>query len=257
MALQPLPNISEKPAILMLHGFFGNAANWRACAELLSQRWRVLVPPLPLFGVKHREDRIEHVLKFLAELFTAENLRRVVIIGNSLGGQIGVNFALRWPERVAGLVLTGSSGLYERNLTNKVQRRPEREWLRARIAEIFFDPRHATEEMVDEIHALLNDRQKAFEILYLAKRIREDSVRELLPKLRCPVSLIWGADDRITPPETAWEFQALLPKAELHFIPECGHAAMMEQPEKFCELAENFLRRLITKHFADNAAHTR
>src|ERR1044072_3013176 len=98
MELRATPNDLEKPAVLMLHGFFGNPANWRACTERLSPQWRVLVPPLPLFGVKHREDRIEHVLKFLDELLAKENVRRIVIIGNSLGGQIGATFGLRWSE---------------------------------------------------------------------------------------------------------------------------------------------------------------
>src|ERR1051325_9089575 len=101
MELRSQSNGFEKPAILMLHGFFGNAANWRACAEALSPSWQILAPPLPFFGVRHRGDRIEHVLKFLDELLMTQSIPRVVIIGNSLGGQIGGNFAWRWPQRVA------------------------------------------------------------------------------------------------------------------------------------------------------------
>lgn len=230
--------------VLLLHGFFGNAHNWRACVDALSGRWQVLAPQLPFFGLNHRADRIEHLMRHLHELLQANPQERIVAVGNSLGGQLAVNLALRAPHRVAGLVLTGSSGLYERNLTHKIQRRPPRDWVRSRVREIFYDEAHVTDSQVDEVMALLYDRRKAYDILYLAKSIRQESLRDLLPRVHCPVSLIWGAEDKITPPDTAREFRALLPQAELHLLPRCGHAAMMEQPDEFNGLVEAFLRKL-------------
>jgi pimeloyl-ACP methyl ester carboxylesterase len=244
---------SEKhndPLLLLLHGFFGNAHNWRACVETLSRRWKVFAPQLPFFGLSHRRDRMDYLMQYLSDLIAAHQLNRIVIVGNSLGGQLAVTLALRESQRIAGLVLTGSSGLYERNLTGKIQRRPQREWVRDRIREIFYDARHVTDVQVDEIMGLLYDRRKALDILLLAKSIRNDSLRESLPQVACPVSLVWGADDQITPPDTAREFQNLLPDADLHLIPECGHAAMMEQPEIFNRLVEDFLQRLVEKETA-------
>ena len=233
---------AENPVVLMLHGFFGGAHNWRACADALSPRYRVLAPQLPFFGLQPHEDRLGQVTDFLGGLMAEQNAGRMVIVGNSLGGHLAVNLALRAPERVVGLVLTGSAGLYERNLVRKIQRRPGRDWVRERIMEIFFDESLVTCEMVDEVLDLLDDRQKALGILRMAKTIRFASVRELLPQVRCPVLLIWGADDKITPPGTAREFQSLLPDADLHFISRCGHAPMMERPGEFTRLVEDFLR---------------
>jgi pimeloyl-ACP methyl ester carboxylesterase len=183
-------------------------------------------------------------MEFLLALLDQHRVERVVAIGNSLGGQLAVNLALREPGRVTGLVLTGSSGLYERNLTSKIQRRPQRDWVRSRVREIFYDEAHVTESQVTEVMSLLYDRQKALDILLLAKSIRNDSLRDLLPRVDCPVSLIWGAEDKITPPDTAHEFHSLLPNSELHFIPRCGHAAMMEQTEEFSRLVKSFLDEL-------------
>lgn len=234
------------PAVLMLHGFFGNPRNWDACAAGLSACSRVLVPQFPLFGAQHRRDRLEHVMHFLGELLETEKARRVVVVGNSLGGQLAVTLATREPDRVAGLVLTGSSGLFERNFSNNIKRRPDREYLRGRIAEIFHDPSHVTEEMIDDVLDIAMDRHKALDALLLAKDIRETNVSPLLPRVRCPVLLIWGEDDKITPPSTAFEFQKLLPDARLVFLPKCGHAAMMEHPAEFNRLVEEFVQNVCT-----------
>ena len=171
-------------------------------------------------------------------------------VGNSLGGQLAVNLAVREPERVAGLVLTGSSGVGEQRLGTNIRRRPDRQWLRERVREIFYDARHVTDRQVDDVMSIFYDRREGLEALMLARRVRSESVRDALRQVHCPVSLIWGAEDKITPPETAREFQELLPDAELHFIPRCGHAPMMEQPREFHRIVANFLRRLAGKDAA-------
>jgi len=68
-----------------------------------------------------------------------------------------------------------------------------------------------------------------------------------LHKINIPVALIWGKDDKITPPEVAVEFNQLLPDSELHWIDKCGHAPMMERPEEFNRVLKGFLERIIVK----------
>lgn len=223
----------ENPVVLMLHGFLGSPQNWRACAEDLSARYRVLVPELPIFGGPHPPECREHVLRFLVELIEAGQSRQWVVIGNSLGGTLAVHLARREPERVAGLVLTGSGGLFHPKPSRIFYRHPGREWLRGYIREIFFDEAMVTEEMVDELQAIFADRQRLVAVVRLAKNIRRMSMRESLPRVHCPVLLVWGAEDKVTPPDTANDFIKLLPAAELHFISRCGHAPMMERPAEF------------------------
>ena len=62
-----------------------------------------------------------------------------------------------------------------------------------------------------------------------------------------PVSLIWGAEDKVTPPHVAEEFHKLLPDSELNWIPLCGHAAMWEHPKRFSELVLEFLKKRYSK----------
>src|ERR1035441_8555783 len=101
----------ENPVVLMLHGFLGSPQNWRVCAEAMSARHRVLVPELPIFSGLQLADRQEHVLRFLLELIETKQTRRVVVMGNSLGGQLALHLARRTPERVIGFVVTSRGGL--------------------------------------------------------------------------------------------------------------------------------------------------
>jgi pimeloyl-ACP methyl ester carboxylesterase len=64
-----------------------------------------------------------------------------------------------------------------------------------------------------------------------------------LPKMVMPVSLIWGKDDTVTPPDVAEEFHKLLPNSTLYWIDKCGHAPMMEHPEEFNQLLEEWLKK--------------
>jgi pimeloyl-ACP methyl ester carboxylesterase len=75
----------------------------------------------------------------------------------------------------------------------------------------------------------------------MAKSAQRNYVADLLPAIHTPTLLIWGKDDRITPPSVAKEFESLLPNTRLVMIPQCGHAPMMERPEEFNVVLEQYL----------------
>ena len=77
----------------------------------------------------------------------------------------------------------------------------------------------------------------------MAKSAIRHNMKKDLYKIRIPVGLIWGRNDKITPPEVAVEFNELLPDAHLYWIDKCGHAPMMEQPEEFNKLLKDFLSK--------------
>ena len=236
-------NTGEKLPIVFLHGIFGKPGNWDECAHYLAPRWRVLVPRLPLFDLPAAQVTVEGIGATVRDWLETEGIGRVIIGGNSLGGHIALHLAFREPASVAALVLTGSSGLFERGF-ERVPRRPSREWLTARIHEVFYNGRHVTETMVDEVTAVIKNRASALQLLRIAKSTKQHSFREELHRIRCPVLLVWGANDQITPPAVAREFQNLLPQAELQFIDRCGHVPMIEHPQRFCILLEQFLERI-------------
>jgi pimeloyl-ACP methyl ester carboxylesterase len=140
-------------------------------------------------------------------------------------------------------VLTGSSGLYENSFGGSFPRRESYDFIKEKVEFTFYDPATATKELVDEVFATVNDRNRVIRILAMAKSaIRHNMAKELY-KIKIPVCLIWGKNDKITPPEVAIEFNETLPDSELHWIDRCGHAPMMERPEEFNAVLNRFLEK--------------
>ncbi len=223
---------------------FGKAGNWQECARQLSRRWRVFIPELPIFDMPAHETGIENLSEYLRRFMDRNDIGRALLAGNSLGGHIALQMGLRYPGRVSAMVLTGSSGLFERGFERNVPRRPTRDWLRTKIREVFYDECHVTEALVDEVNDTICDPRRAIQILRIAKSAKRDNLRHVLHRITCPVLLAWGADDNITPPSVAREFKEFLPNAELEFIPKCGHAPMMERPHEFTRIMEHFLEKV-------------
>jgi pimeloyl-ACP methyl ester carboxylesterase len=126
-------------------------------------------------------------------------------------------------------------------------RRQDREFIRERTEMTFYDPAHATEELVDEMLEIVNDRPRALRLIKIARSADEETVTEKLGTLPMPTLLIWGSDDVITPPDIAQEFRDRMPNAHLHFIDKCGHAPMIEHPDQFNQLTLDFLDALAGK----------
>jgi pimeloyl-ACP methyl ester carboxylesterase len=120
-------------------------------------------------------------------------------------------------------------------------RRPE---LVAQLAEkLFHDRGCVTDDMVQRTIHLLSERRHVAKVFRALKAAREYRVQEVLPEIRCPVLLLWGESDRVTP-AASWEpWARRLDNFELRTIPECGHSPMIERPNVFNELLLDFLRR--------------
>ena len=124
-------------------------------------------------------------------------------------------------------------------------RRENYEFVKEKVEYTFYDPDVATKELVDDVYKLVNDRHSVIRLLAMAKSAMRHNMKNDLPKIHIPVALIWGREDKITPPEVAVEFKRQeLPHAELHWIEHCGHAAMMEHPQEFNRLLKLFLDKI-------------
>jgi pimeloyl-ACP methyl ester carboxylesterase len=146
-------------------------------------------------------------------------------------------------------VLTGSAGLGEQSLVGSLvslrlssPRRADYEGVRRVIATAFRNPVHATKDLVDEVYRVFNDEPShATNVLSLVRSVTRAPLADVLPHVRQPVCLIWGRQDVITPPAIARDFQRRLANADLFWIDECGHAPMIEQPDAFNRVLENWL----------------
>ena len=149
-----------------------------------------------------------------------------------------------YPEKVKAMVLTGSSGLYENAMGGTYPKRGDFEYIRDKVAYTFYDPATATDELTQEVFDVTNDRLKVIRILAMAKSAIRYNMRDEIKNFNVPVCLIWGKQDRVTPPEVAEEFHEVLPNSELHWIDKCGHAAMMERPKEFNHIVGPFLDKI-------------
>ena len=172
-----------------------------------------------------------------------KKLKDVVILGNSLGGHVGLIFCKLYPKIIKGLVLTGSSGLYENSMGNNYPRRGDKEFVRNKTRNVFYNPEIATDELVDQVYEVINDRNTLIRTLAIAKSAVRHNMANDLPNMNQPTCLIWGKQDTVTPPEVAEDFHKLLPNSDLYWIDKCGHAAMMETPEEFNRLLEEWLTK--------------
>ena len=155
------------------------------------------------------------------------------LLGNSLGGHIALVYSKYHGNSVNGLVLTGSSGLYENSMGDSYPQRGNYDYIKKKSEEVFFDPKIATKEIVDEVFETVNNRNKLIRTLAIAKSAIRHNMSSDLPKMNVCTAIIWGENDTVTPPNVANEFHKLLPLSTLFWIKECGHAPMMEHPDKF------------------------
>jgi pimeloyl-ACP methyl ester carboxylesterase len=234
----------EGEVLLLLHGLMGALSNWDDVIHEFKDRYKVVIPLLPIYDLPLLTTGVKSISKFIHKFIKYKKFDEVVLLGNSLGGHVGLIFVISHPELVKALVLTGSSGLYENAFGGSFPKRENYEFIREKVAFTFYSPETATKELVDEVYEAVNNRNKVIRILAMAKSAIRHNMSKDLHKIKVPVSLIWGKNDRITPPEVAEEFKTLIPQSELNWIDECGHAPMMEQPQEFNKILNAFLNKL-------------
>jgi len=234
----------EGEVLLLLHGLMGALSNWERVVEEFKSEYRVIIPILPIYDLPLITTGVKSLAKFVHKFVTYKELTDVTLLGNSLGGHVALIYVLSHPTVVKSMVLTGSSGLYENAFGGSFPRRGSYDFIKEKVEYTFYDPKTATKELVDEVFETVNDRHRVIRILAMAKSAIRHNMKKDLHKINIPVSLIWGREDKITPPEVAIEFSQELPDAELHWIDHCGHAAMMEQPDEFNRVLKGFLEKI-------------
>ena len=229
--------------LMLLHGLFGALSNFKDLIEHFRKTHKVVVPMLPLLEMDLLHTSVGGLQKFVNKFIEHRKYDNIHLMGNSLGGHVALVQVLKKPERIKSLILTGSSGLFENGMGDTYPKRGDKEYIRNKTALTFYDPAMATDELVDEVFEITNNRLKAIKIIYLAKSAIRNNLGDKLHLINKPTCLIWGNNDTITPPFVGEEFQKLIPNSELHFIDKCGHAPMMEVPLEFNRILEVFLKK--------------
>lgn len=237
-------DVGEGEVLLLLHGLMGALSNWEEVIREFSPNYRVIIPMLPIYDLPLLTTGVKTLSKYVHKFVKFKKLQNVTLLGNSLGGHVALIYVLAHQEYVKAMVLTGSSGLYENAFGGSFPKRESYDFVKEKVEYTFYDPATATKELVDEVYATINDRTRVIRILAMAKSAIRHNMAKDVHKIKVPVALIWGKDDKITPPEVAVEFNQLIPNSELHWVDKCGHAAMMERPVEFNALLKVFLDKI-------------
>ena len=257
----------EGPPLILLHGVGDNAFDWTWVMPALARTHRVYAPDLPGSGGSAKPEGDDYSPayfgRFLNAFLNALGIERAVVVGNSLGGLVGLRLALADPERVTALGLLASAGLGRRvspalrslalpgygKLAVAWGKRPPGAAQRAlgRAALLFGSPRKVPVKWLKEQYGLA--RQPGFLEAQLATvraqiglRGQRQLVLDQLPSLRVPTLVVWGQRDRVLPLAQAREAISRIPDGSLEIIPDCGHLPQVERPHRLAEIMQGFLR---------------
>ncbi|HEV7163527.1 MAG TPA: alpha/beta hydrolase [Solirubrobacteraceae bacterium] len=257
--------IGQGSPLVFVHGLAGSWPNWLEQLPVLAANHRVLALDLPGFGsspMPEREITISGYARLLDRLLGELGIDAAAVVGNSMGGFIGAELAIAFPQRVERLVLVSAAGIstYEdphvtRALPNL--RRIERilaagsAWVAsksdtvARRARLRQAALSVVAAHPDRLPAALAAEQLRGAgkpgFLQALQAILEYDFRERLPEIACPTLIVWGERDRLINVRDADVFAELIPGSRKILFEDTGHVAMLERPGAFNALLENFL----------------
>jgi 2-hydroxy-6-oxonona-2,4-dienedioate hydrolase len=229
--------------VVLLHGLLGALSNFEGIITKFGGSHNIVVPILPLFDIPVRTLTVMKLVEYVEEFIAYKGFKSVYFLGNSLGGHIAQLLTLRNPDLVKGLILTGSSGLFESAMGTTYPKRGDMDYMRKKTESVFYDPAIATEELVQDVYATVNDLRKAMSVVALAKSAVRHNLEDKLGDIKCPTLLVWGIQDSVTPLWVGEKFHEFIQFSELVKVDYCGHAPMMEKPDLFNIALGDFLDR--------------
>ena len=178
--------------IILLHGLFGALSNWKTVVNEFSKNNRVIIPKIPLTEINVKEANLESLTNFVKRFINKMKLKNFILIGNSLGGHIGLIYTILHPKKVKKLILTGSSGLYENSFGGSFPKRGDYNYINDRVNHTFYNPNILSKKYIDDVFNTLNDNAKCLNIITIARSAQRNNLAKKLYKITCPTLLVWG-----------------------------------------------------------------
>jgi len=234
----------EGASVVFLHGLVGLNDHWGEVINRTPGCFRSTLLELPLLDLTGSDCSVQGVTDLTIQFLERALPGPSVLVGNSFGGHVALRVAMMRPDLVNGLVLAGSSGLFERTLVRGAPVRPPREWVAEKIKELFYDESAVNEDDIDRAHQVLNTRQGARAMVRLSRTARRNHLGDDIGSITAPTLLIWGREDVVTPPSAAQGFLDLMPNARIVWVEKCGHTPMLEAPGIFAESLRAFVQEI-------------
>jgi 2-hydroxymuconate-semialdehyde hydrolase len=251
----------EGDAVILIHGSGPGVsawANWRPVYPLLSKHHRVLAPDIVGFGYTDRpagitynmDTWLRHITGFMAAL----GLKKASIVGNSMGGGLALNLAAHRPELIERMVLMGSMGIsfpITKGLDDVWGYTPSIENMQKMLRTFVSNQAIAEQAGLAEMRykaSIQPGFQESFSAMFPAPRqqgVESMALSEdVLRRITLPTLCVHGREDQVIPiRETSFRLSSLLPNAELHVFPNCGHWTQIEKTVPFAHVVHEFLSR--------------
>ena len=229
--------------LMYLHGASGAA--WLPFLDTLTQKFDVIAPEHPGFGESDTPDwldTIHDLAYFYLDVLEQLKLDNVHLVGNSLGGWLAAEIAVRNTSRLASLTLCNAAGLTVPGVKQSDSfMMSEEERLRA----FFYDAKKA-EAMVARVTAperedtMLKNRATVAKLSW-QPRSHDPHLPKWLHRIDVPTLVIWGDHDKSFPNEHAQAYHRAIPGSQLVMVPKCGHVPQIEKPDEFVAALESFI----------------
>jgi pimeloyl-ACP methyl ester carboxylesterase len=245
--------------LLCLHGAGPGASaesNFRLNAGPLSEKFRVILLDSPQYGKSAKVVLTEPRLKFNARILNgfmnALSIDKAQIVGNSMGGQIGMKLGLDFPERLTKIVIIGSTPMVPIFAPFPVEgikliaryykgTGPSREKLRELLETIVYDSSFLTDQIFEERYQASIDPETVELFGKRQGEIPRENLGPELPKLKAKLLAVWGMDDRFGALDVGLQMTRIVPDARMHIFTKCGHWAQVEHAAAFNRLVLDFL----------------
>lgn len=259
-------NHAAKHTLIFLHGLSLSIHNFRFNYPAFFDEYRVVALDFPGFGkseIPNVSYSIDFFTKFLAHFMDELDIDKAVLIGNSLGSHVGIEFAIDYPDRVTALVIESATGIRPRlgmletivlkwYITESRFKDVSEEKMREHIEWSWYDRSPASEELVGH---RIHFRRKYYDtLIYEYNNIAfvrglwhviHDTVRHKVDRIDVPALVIWGRYDKVTGISDAYYLHRKIKGSQLVFIDKAGHLAHIERPEPFNDAVRKFLNNTL------------
>ncbi len=242
----PVRRAGEGPPVLVLEGA-NNIEGWLPLFDRLANKHEVILPTHPGFdggGPVEWLDSVADLANFYLDFLDERDLSGVHLVGLSLGGWVAAELAVRNTNRLASLTLVSSLGIYLPGCE------PLDIFLRSEeqsISDLFHSAELADRVKVQALAPESEDRRLHNRVttakLTWEPRFYDPDLRKWLHRIKLPTTIVWGAEDRVLPVAYAQEWRRLIGGAELHVLPDCGHAPQIEAEEPLANIIETFVSK--------------
>jgi pimeloyl-ACP methyl ester carboxylesterase len=253
----------EGPALVFVHGLGASWQSWLENIPEFARDHRVVAMDLPGFGCSDLPEgdlSIEYYANWTFRLLDELGIKEGVVVGNSMGGFIAAEMAIRRPERIQRLAVVSAAVFWQTyrraqplvqlarmsdaivaraltRVTDDVATRPRlRSWALATAG--FRYPHLIPKELA---HEMVRSARRTDGFLPALEAMADFPLEEELPKISCPALIVWGAQDTLVPVKDAKRMEDLIPDSRRVVFERTGHVAMLERPERFNKLLREFL----------------